>query len=58
MNYANMKQQGRRIPDTMPFGNGPELWFNMQRNYDFCRERDALRRTGKVKRLDKLPALV
>ena len=39
------------------FGNGPEIWFNMQTNYDFCRERDALRRTGKVKRIAKFPAL-
>lgn len=37
------------------FGNGPEIWFTMQRNYDFCRERDALRRTGKVKHVEKLP---
>lgn len=39
------------------FGNGPEIWYNMQRNYDFCRERDALRRTGKVKHVEKLPTL-
>jgi addiction module HigA family antidote len=39
------------------FGNGPEIWFNMQTNYDFCRERDTLRRTGKVKRIGKLSAL-
>lgn len=39
------------------FGNGPEIWYTMQRNYDFCRERDALRRTGKVKHVEILSAL-
>jgi addiction module HigA family antidote len=39
------------------FGNGPEMWFNMQRNYDFCLERDALRRKGKVKLVKKIPVL-
>ncbi len=39
------------------FGNGPEIWYNLQSNYDFCRERDALRRTGKVAHVEKLPAL-
>lgn len=40
------------------FGNGAEIWYNMQRNYDFCRERDVLRRTGKIKHVEKLPALL
>ncbi len=40
------------------FGNGPEFWFNMQSNFDFCRERDTLRRTGKVSRVEMLSALV
>ncbi len=39
------------------FGNGPEIWFNLQANYDFCRERDALRRAGKVRHVGKLSAL-
>lgn len=37
------------------FGNGPDFWHNLQSNYDFCRERDSLRRRGKVKHIEKLP---
>ena len=39
------------------FGNGPEIWFTMQRNYDYCRERDSLQRTGKIRHVEVLPAM-
>jgi len=39
------------------FGNGPEIWYQMQANYDFCRERDELRRGGAALHVKLLPAL-
>ena len=39
------------------FGNGPEIWYQMQANYDFCRERDELRRDSEAPHVKLLPAL-
>ena len=39
------------------FGNGPEIWYQMQVNYDFCKERDELRRCGKVLHVELLAGL-